>query len=389
MPKLLFVTDAFFYPDNSGGAQHSSLYLFKSLRDRGWQVELVCGANLRSESIQCAYKYALTHRQIPWQLPDLSVVKDESLGYPCWRLPRRFHKTVDQRLRWLDDRLRRYQPDIVIGHTSPDCPLLNYAAQQGYPSFFFLRSLYNFDRGVGIPETIHIIANAPFTAEKAKRFTQRDEIGVVLPFLDVNYYRAATRDRRYITFINPIPQKGVEIAIEIARRLPEAQFLFIQGKWTGFSDTRLQSYLQAIESLKNVTIWEHQADMRQVYAVTDILLVPSQFEEAFGRVIVEAQVNRIPVVAANVGGIAYSMGNGGILINPKDNVQDYVNALQTLRMNPDLYTELADRAFQNSQRSEFDPEYQVDRFIQFVETRISNSIQPCLNQVAVSNYATH
>jgi glycosyltransferase involved in cell wall biosynthesis len=376
MPKLLFVTDAFFYPDNSGGAQHSSLYLFKSLRDRGWQVELVCGANLRSESIQRAYKHALTHRQIPWQLLDLSVVKDESLGYPCWRLLRRFRRTINQRVQWLDDRLRRYQPDVVLGHTSPDCPLLNYAAQQGYPSFFFLRSLYNFDRGVDIPEAIHLIANAPFTAERAQQFTQRDEIGVVLPFLNVNQYRANTRDRRYITFINPIPQKGVEIAIEVARQLPEAQFLFIQGKWTGFSDTRLQSYLQAIESLKNVTVWEHQTDMQQVYAVTDILLVPSQFEEAFGRVIVEAQVNRIPVVAANVGGIAYSMGSGGILINPKDNIQAYVKALQALRTDPDLYNDVSDRAFQNSQRAEFDPEYQVDRFIQFVETRISNSNQP-------------
>jgi glycosyltransferase involved in cell wall biosynthesis len=388
MPKLLFVTDAFFYPDNSGGAQHSSLYLFKSLRDRGWQVELVCGANLRSESVQRAYQHALSHRQIPWQLPNLSVVKDESLGYPCWRLLRRFHQTIDQRLQWLEAYLQKYKPDVVMGHTSPDCPLLNYAAQQGYPSFFFLRSLYNFDRGIEIPKMIHVIANAPFTAEKTKQFAQRDDVGIVLPFLNVNQYRAATRDRRYITFVNPIPQKGVEVAIEVAQQMPEAQFLFIQGKWTGFSDTRLQTYLQAIESLKNVTVWEHQSDMRQVYAVTDILLVPSQFEEAFGRVIVEAQVNRIPVVAANVGGIAYSMGIGGIAIDPKDDVQSYVTALKTLRTDSQLYHTFADRAFQNSQRSEFDPEYQVDRFIEWVETCRMTSTQSDSTQMEVSNYVT-
>jgi glycosyltransferase involved in cell wall biosynthesis len=376
MPKLLFVTDACFYPDNSGGAQRSSLYLFKSLRDRGWQVELVCSANLRSESVQQAWRYAWSHQQLPWQLPNLAVVKDESLGYPCWRLLRRFHKTIEQRLRWLNDRLWQYQPDVVIGHTSPDCPLLNYAAQQGYPSFFFLRSLYNFDRGIDIPPQLQVIANAPFTAERVQQLTQRQQVGMVLPFVNVNDYRVENRDRRYITFINPIPQKGVEIAIEVARRMPQAQFLFVKGKWTGFSDARLQSYLQTIADLDNITVWEHQTDMRRVYGVTDLLLVPSQFEEAFGRVIIEAQVNQIPVVAAKVGGIAYSLGKGGLLVDPKDDVQAYVEALQFLRQDPTAYAALAEQAFQNSQRSEFNPDYQVDRFVQFVQSCCSQQDQP-------------
>jgi glycosyltransferase involved in cell wall biosynthesis len=59
-----------------------------------------------------------------------------------------------------------------------------------------------------------------------------------------------------------------------------------------------------------VEVWEHQQDTRQIYAVTDILLVPSQFYETFGRVILEAQVNSIPVVAANVDSIPYTLVPG-------------------------------------------------------------------------------
>jgi len=38
------------------------------------------------------------------------------------------------------------------------------------------------------------------------------------------------RKRQYITFINPIPQKGLDVAIEIARCLPQERFLFVKGK---------------------------------------------------------------------------------------------------------------------------------------------------------------
>lgn len=385
MPKLLFVTESPFYPDNSGGAQLSSLYLFNSLRNRGWQIELVCTAMLRATSVRQAVRHSLAHLQLPFQLSSPTVVKDDSLGYPCWRLIKRFHREPANRLAWFKQRLRDYQPDIVVGHSSPDCPLLNFAAQQGYPSFYFLRSLYNFDRGIGIPDHLHIVTNSPFTAEKTMEFTRRSHVGVVLPFLDLNQYRVTKRDRQYITFINPIPQKGVEIAIEIARRMPEQKFLFVRGKWTGFSDERLQSYLQSIHELSNVEVWEHQQDMRQVYAVTDILLVPSQFEEAFGRVIVEAQANRIPVVAAHVGGVPYSLGQGGILVAPKDEPQAYVEALRSLCGNAEVYAALSNLALQNSQRPEFDPELQVEQFIQFVESCIhtrSSSRQSL--QVAVS-----
>jgi glycosyltransferase involved in cell wall biosynthesis len=119
-----------------------------------------------------------------------------------------------------------------------------------------------------------------------------------------------------------------------------------------------------------VEVWNHQQDMRRIYAVTDILLVPSQFDETFGRVIVEAQVNGIPVVASKVAGIPYTLGQGGILVEPKDKPQGYVEALQRLRTDETLYRQLSALALENSQRLEFDPEQQVNNFIRFVESRI-------------------
>jgi len=361
MPKLLFATTRPFYPDSSGGAQQSSLYLFKSLCQMGWQVEIICGVSLRSPSFHRACWRSLKRLQIP----SFSAIKDEDFGYPCWRRVYKFTKE-EQWIEWLDQRLREYQPDFVLGHSKPECPLLNYAASLGYPSFYFVRELSSIEAGSAIPDEIHPIANSPFTAAIISQLTGKD-VGVVLPFVDLERYRVTKRERRYITFINPIPEKGLDVAIEIARHLPQERFLFVKGKWENYSDSSREALLKPLSSLANVEVWEHQYDMHSVYEATDILLVPSQFTETFGRVIIEAQVNGIPVVAANAGGIPYTLGQGGLLI-PKDEPQCYVEALQRLRTDESFYEQVSALAMQNSQRPEFDPHYQVQHFIHLVES---------------------
>lgn len=60
-----------------------------------------------------------------------------------------------------------------------------------------------------------------------------------------------------------------------------------------------------------------------------ILPIPSQWEEAFGRVAIEAMVNGIPVIASNVAGLRDSVGEGGILIE-KDNLSQQVDEILKL-----------------------------------------------------------
>ncbi|NET33468.1 MAG: glycosyltransferase family 4 protein [Cyanothece sp. SIO1E1] len=362
MSKLLFVTMQPFYPDSSGGAQQSSLYLFDSLRRLGWQIEVLCGLRLRSPYVQRACWQSIAGLRWPPQ-----VIKDEDLGYPCWRRMIKFSQTRDW-LKWLQHHLQTYQPDVVLGHTSPHCPLLNHAARQGYASFYFARELSSLEAGVPISDQIHVIANSPFSAAAVASVTCK-QVGVVLPFVDSDQYRVLERDRRYITFINPVPEKGVEVAIKIAHNLPQAWFLFVKGKWSRYKNSSQEAFIKTAYSLPNVEIWPHQKDMRQVYSMTDILLMPSQFSETFGRVIIEAQANRIPVVAADVGGIPYTLGAGGILVKPKNHTQGYVDALQQLRADDSLYARLSAQAFENSQRPEFKPRYQVQRFIDFIESQ--------------------
>lgn len=360
MPKLLFVSTRPFYPDSSGGAQQSSLYLFEKLQQLGWSIEVLCGLSLRSSLFgKVAFRSLLRGQGLSL------TMHDDQLGYPCWRRVMKF-STYQDWIAALEQRLAIYHPDTVIGYSSSNCPLLNHAARKGFPSFYFVRELSSIESGQRIPDHIRAIANSPFTAAKTQSVTNQ-QVGVVLPFIDLDRYHVNQRDRRYITFINPVPEKGVGLAIDIARRLPNEKFLFVKGKWTRYNKHRQEAFIREAYALPNIDVLSHQQDMRSIYQMTDILLVPSQFTETFGRVIIEAQVNRIPVIAARIGGIPYTLGNGGILIDPIDEAEGYVNAIQRLRSDEGEYQNLSVLAYQNSQRIEFNPHYQVDRFLDFIQ----------------------
>lgn len=391
MLKLLFVTDFPFFPEISGGSELSNLSLLKSLHEMGWEIEVICTSKTAysnepsSSYFLNIYWKVLMHlsrglkrlsRRLGIPMDEIPVVVDEDLGFLCWRvIPNRF--TNDHRQAELfAQRLRDYQPDVVLGQRIETYPILQYSASQGYATFCFLRDMewagynnYSILTGSGVK----LIANSPFLAFMINSVSGCKS-QVIFPFINVQDYRVDNRRGKYITFINPVPEKGLDIAIEVACQLPQEKFLFVKGGW-GLNDAIQESLLEEVRRLPNVEIWENQGDMRNVYAVTDILLVPSQWPETFGRVIVEAQVNSIPVIAANIAGIPYTLGKGGILVDVINKSQGYVDAITRLRNESQLYTELSKLAFQNSQRLDFDAQYQVKNFIQFVENCINEKQQ--------------
>lgn len=119
-----------------------------------------------------------------------------------------------------------------------------------------------------------------------------------------------TNERKFITFINPVPEKGCELFLQIANKLKNTEFLVVEGWYKN---------VEFLENLpKNTEYLEKQNDMNKVWSITKLLLVPSKVEEAFGRVVVEASHNHIPVIASNKGGIPEALNNSGCLLDYND-----------------------------------------------------------------------
>lgn len=115
----------------------------------------------------------------------------------------------------------------------------------------------------------------------------------------------------FVTFINPIPHKGLTLVARLVERAlterPDMRFLLLEGR---MPRRLLKKWKLDLPGMRNVWWLPEQKDMAAVYARTSVLLVPSFWSEGFGRSVVEAQLSGIPVLASNRGGLHEALGEG-------------------------------------------------------------------------------
>ncbi|KAI8819152.1 uncharacterized protein EV422DRAFT_119599 [Fimicolochytrium jonesii] len=104
-------------------------------------------------------------------------------------------------------------------------------------------------------------------------------------------------DKTYVTFINPGPLKGFQIAHSIIRLMPDIEFLVVKS-WS-----MVDHVVEEYEALPNATVVPSTKRIDDLFAQTKLLVVPSVCYEAFGLVVVEALLRGIPVVSSDAGGL--------------------------------------------------------------------------------------
>jgi glycosyltransferase involved in cell wall biosynthesis len=181
--------------------------------------------------------------------------------------------------------------DIIVGQLTARWQALCVAARARRPSVYFMhvgnvprRALYG-RPDLTVFNSEHLRDEYPWIKES---------IVVHPPVLESDYL-ATPGDA--VTLVNLTEPKGAHVFYELARRLPEHQFLGVKG-------TGPQEIPNALPA--NVSILEHAADMRAVYRRTRILLVPSVYE-SYGRVALEAAVSGIPTIGQPTPGMLEAM----------------------------------------------------------------------------------
>ncbi|MEW6008707.1 MAG: lipopolysaccharide heptosyltransferase II [Candidatus Omnitrophota bacterium] len=146
------------------------------------------------------------------------------------------------------------------------------------------------------------------------------------------------------------PIKGHEYFLKaiakLIRTLPHIQVWII-------GDSPNESYLQQLEILSRrlglshcVKFMGQRQDIPQILMKVNLLVLTTVTQEAFGRVIIEAQASGAPVIATKVGGVVEIIEDGltGILVAPKD-PQALADAIIRVLKNPKLAQMLADNAY--------------------------------------------
>lgn len=246
------------------------------------------------------------------------IVKTEST--------QRIKMTADEQERYLNlyRTLIKQRPDMIIlwGGLLLEMTVMREAREAGIPVVFYLVNASYKDKSTFRYVSI-IVTDTQATADMYKdRFElQCHPIG---KFIDTNLIKAPTRKPEFITFINPSFEKGVNVFMPLAKlaaqECPEIKFLVVQsrGRWA----TALKVLKFNPNDFPNVKIIGHQKDMRPVYASTKALLLPSTWHESGARVIAEALINGIPIIASNTGGSSELVGEGGVILDLPETVRE-------------------------------------------------------------------
>ena len=216
------------------------------------------------------------------------------------------------------------------------------------------------------------IANSQYTAS---RFRARFGIdgAVIEPIFRPERYRT-TRHPQFVTFVNPVPPKGLPLALDIAAICREIPFRFVKAWPLSMRETLRLT--KAVSRLPNVELVARTMDMRSVYATTRVLLVPSQWKaETWGRVASEAQFSGIPVLASDVGGLPEAVGPGGIVLKHSAPAGVWASALRRLWNDSDCYGRMSTAALLHSQREAINLDRQVDRFVAVLAPFLSDHQQ--------------
>lgn len=242
---------------------------------------------------------------------------------------RRLAMTSLEEMNFLDlarDWLKQVKPDVVItfGGLLLDVELMRQAQTQGAAVAFYLAN-GNYHKPQTFETVDLVLTNSDSTAALYKKRMNLAAYNVGL-FVDGEAAKVAAAERKYVTFINPQAEKGVTLFLKLLERAqqdcPDMQFMVVESR---------SQLLPAIKKLglpetllDNVVRVPRQKNLKGVYAQTRILLMPSFWFEAAGRVLIEATANGIPVIAANRGGIPETLAGGGVVLDiPEACIKDH------------------------------------------------------------------
>lgn len=166
-----------------------------------------------------------------------------------------------------------------------------------------------------------------YNSEHAREAVGYNHLSTVLhPPCDWKHYDTEVDSSKseYITLINLDHNKGGHILRQIAEAMPERKFIGVVGSYS-----EPAKYGQYTDQPSNVQVLPKTPTIKEVYAKTRILIMPSAYE-SWGRTATEAMASGIPVISTQTPGLRENCGKAGIYIQDRDNIAAWVTEIKKL-----------------------------------------------------------
>ncbi|HEC81014.1 MAG TPA: glycosyltransferase [Thermoplasmatales archaeon] len=236
--------------------------------------------------------------------------------------------------------LREEKPVVITTHTVPDEMSLLYRGGVYVQGLFekYLGFLYNKGdllispsvfaknrvRRMGVKSRIVVESNGIHTEKFSRSLEKRKQLRNFLGFSDDDFVVGCVG--------LPSKRKGLDVFVEVTKRLPELKFMWVGENIYG----RLLRDYGYLEWLKknhpeNLVLTGYVDDIQAAYSSMDLFMFPTMIETE-GLVVLEAACCDLPIVTSRVEGLSW-LEEGKHCLKAED-VDEYVEAVGWLMENP-------------------------------------------------------
>ncbi len=306
--------------DSSSGAAIQVKLMFEKLVQRGFSCHVLSA--LTFDSPNGAQVFSHVAERLKDKTEEWFSIQDNGISYRYFNTK---SYTIGEMTRIEEstfyrgflEALHDYQPDMlfIYGGSPLEMAIVAECKRRG---IMVVLGVYNgYYAKYNFPGVDMLFTDS---ALSARNYYNDSRINIMPTGVFIDPDKVAVRGKiepKYITLINPSSAKGVSLMMRLAlmarEKYPEVRFLVVESRGTWAS--ALAFYRQNPADFWNVDVATHTQDITLVFAKTKILLAPSLWYEGFGRVTAEALLNGIPVIASKSGGLAGTVGTGGVCLD--------------------------------------------------------------------------
>jgi surfactin synthase thioesterase subunit/glycosyltransferase involved in cell wall biosynthesis len=302
--RILLAQNALYYPAYGGGDRSNRL-LLEALAARGHACRVVARIARFGVAGHAQYLRELQVRAIAPLSAEGGVVVFCRAGVEAHVV------TQHPNLRaYFSAQIAAFAPDAIL--TSTDDPaqlLLEVSVRANAHTVYLARATLALPFGPDcafpsaaktevLRQADAVVGVSLYVADYIRKWSGIPALNVPISLLDPPPYPdLGCFENEFVTLVNPCAVKGISILLELADRMPAVQFAAVPTWGTTQADRA------ALSRRANVTLLAPVDNVDDILRRTRVLLVPSLWAEARSRIVVEAMLRGVPVIASRVGGI--------------------------------------------------------------------------------------